>query len=218
MFNMMISNLKYFFMEKSREKKYQQFICLTKPSTASTILDIGIADKEYSPYDNYLEKRYPYQSKITGLSICHLRQFPKSYPEIQVVVYNGGKFPFRDKEFSISFSNAVIEHVGNFEKQVLFIKEMKRVAHQFYFTTPAKEFPLEIHTNYPIIHWLSNKTFDSIITKLGKGWASGDYMNLLKKRDIEHLLKSAEVKKFKILTHKFCLFPLHYAVWGMGDD
>ena len=91
---------------------------------------------------------------------------------------------------------------------------MFRVGDVFYFTTPAKEFPLETHTNFPLIHWFSDKMFDKIITWLGKGWASGDYMNLLREKDIDNLMRESNVIEYKILTHRFGPFPLHYAVWG----
>jgi len=43
-------------------------------------------------------------------------------------------------------------------------------------------------------------------------------MNLLRKMDIKDLLKAANVKEFKILTHRVGPFPLHYAVWGRRED
>jgi len=76
-------------------------------------LDVGVADREYSPYDNYLEKTYLKLSKVTALSIQDLNEFPDRYPEVEIVTYAGGKFPFLDLQFSIVHSNAVIEHVGN---------------------------------------------------------------------------------------------------------
>lgn len=153
----MIKGVKNALMIKSREKKYQQFLSLTKPSNEARLLDVGVADQEYSPVDNYLEKKYPYPHNITALSICTLEEFQKRYPQIETVSYQGGKFPFRDKEFDIIFSNAVIEHVGSFQQQLLFLKEISRVGYQFFFTTPAREFPIEMHTNYPFIHWFSKK-------------------------------------------------------------
>ena len=213
----MIKGIKHALMIKSREKKYQQFLSLTKPSNEARLLDVGVADQEYSPVDNYLEKKYPYSHNITALSISTLEEFRKRYPQVETVSYQGGKFPFRDKEFDIIFSNAVIEHVGSFQQQLLFLKEIGRVGYQFFFTTPAREFPIEMHTNYPFIHWFSKKKFNMIVSLLGKEWASGDYMNLLKKKNIENLLRSANIITFKILIHKMGPFPLHYTVWGRSE-
>lgn len=201
-------------MAKSRERKYRQLISLTKPSKDSTILDVGVADKEYSPFDNYFEKRYPYPDRITALSIHPLEEFSKRYRSIKAISYSGGEFPFEDKQFSLVVSNAVIEHVGGFRAQVLFIKELQRVGNQFFFTTPAKEFPIEIHTNLPFIHWLSEKKFDKVLKWLRKGWCSGDYMNLLTKKQIKYCMNVAEIQKFQILTHRIAFIPVHYAVWG----
>lgn len=209
-----MSHLKYGLMERSRKAKLQQFFSMTQPSRHSTILDVGAAETEYSPFDNYLEKKYPYPSKVTALSIHLLQAFKKRYPEIRAVTYRGTVFPFKDKSFSIVFSNAVIEHVGRFQEQLQLINEMHRVGEQFYFTTPAREFPLEIHTNYPLIHWLPKKAFDRIVKLSGKGWAAGDYMNLLTRADLENLMQSSDVNRFLIMTHKFGPFPIHYAVWG----
>lgn len=133
---------------------------------------------------------------------------------MKAITYQGGRFPFNDREFSIIFSNAVIEHVGGFQQRLSFIKEMKRVGRQFYFLTPAREFPIEMHTNYPLIHWLPKTIFDKIVILMGKSWASGDYMNLLKKKELVALLKASDVREFKIFTHRIGLFPAHYAVWG----
>jgi SAM-dependent methyltransferase len=165
----MLKKSKYRLMKMSRQKKYKDFLRLARLNPKSTILDVGVADKEFSPYDNYLEKSYPYPYQITALSIQDIDEFAKRYPKIRVVKYTGGRFPFSDKEFSVVHSNAVVEHVGDSEKQMEFITEMARCGQHFYFSTPAKEFLFEIHTNYPFIHWFPKPFFDFWIIKLGKG-------------------------------------------------
>ena len=174
----MIRKTKQTLMERSREKKLKEVLSLIGSFEDPSILDVGPADEEYSPLDNYFEKKYPNQGHITVLSLRPLRKFPKRYPEIKAVSYKGGRFPFVSKQFSIAISNAVIEHVGGYEAQLTFVNEMIRVGQQIYFTTPAKEFPIEIHTNLPIIHWLPKHMFDWIVSLIGKGWAAGNYMNL----------------------------------------
>ena len=210
----MIRETKHIFMEKSREKKLKEVLSLIGSFEDLSILDVGPADEEYSPLDNYFEKKYPHQGDITVLSLHPLRDFSKRYPEIKSVSYKGGRFPFDSKQFSIAISNAVIEHVGDYEAQLTFVNEMIRVGQQIYFTTPAREFPIEIHTNLPIIHWLPKHMFDWIVPLIGKGWAAGNYMNLLSKGGLEKLLMASDISDYKITIHRFGPLPLHYAVWG----
>ena len=210
----MIRKTKLILMQRSREKKLKEILSLLRSFEDPSILDVGPADKEYSPLDNYFEKKYPHQGKITVLSLYPLRKFPERYPEIKTVSYTGGRFPFESKQFSIAISNAVIEHVGDYEAQLTFVNELIRVGQQIYFTTPAKEFPIEIHTNLPIVHWLPKPMLDLIVTLIGKGWAAGNYMNLLNIGRLEKLLMASDISDYKINIHKFGPFSLHYAVWG----
>lgn len=201
-------------MSKSRLKKFQTFLELANPNENSKILDVGAADREYSPVDNYLEKKYSYPENITALSIYPLVEFEIKYPKVKVVTFSGGRFPFHDKEFSIAYSNAVLEHVGGWEQQLLFIQEMSRVANAFYLTTPAKEFPIEQHTNFPFIHWLPKRYYNSAVDCLGKGWAAGDYLNLLNYARLNSLLQEAGLKNYSIHIQRICFFPLHYTVFS----
>ena len=201
-------------MAKSRGKKYRDFIEFTSLSSESTILDVGVANKEFSPVDNYLEKFYPNLSQITALSIQSLNEFKKQYPGIKTVLYSGGRFPFLDKEFSVVHANAVIEHVGNNDYQLEFINEMARCGQQLFFSTPAKEFLFETHTNYPFVHWLPKKLFDFFLTKTGKSWASRDYMSLLTKKSLHLLMQKAAVKSYQILTYKISFLPFQHIVYG----
>lgn len=180
----------------------------------STILDVGVADREYSPQDNFLEKNYPFPSNITALSVQELKEFPERYPEIKTRFYSGGAFPFNDKQFTAVHSNAVVEHVGGNDKQIEFVKELVRCGEKFFFTTPAKEFPVEIHTNMIFLHWLPKKFFDKILGKTGKGWATGNYMNLLTKSALRLLMDQVNVTDYRIITYRLLGFPYQYVVYG----
>lgn len=201
-------------MSRSRTEKLDLFLNCVCNSKQNTILDVGAADIEYSPFDNFLEKHYPHPEKITALSIYPLTHFSQRYPDVSTVVFQGGKFPFEDNAFDVVHSNAVIEHVGGKDKQVEFVKELARVGNRFFFTTPSRYFPFETHTNVPFFHYLPKRNFDCFLRVIGKEWATGDYMNLLSKYDLENILLLAGVRKFKIITKRMLGLPLHYFVIG----
>lgn len=70
------------------------------------------------------------------------------------VVADGRNLPFADREFDIAFSNSVIEHVGTWEDQQAFAREIRRVAKYYFVQTPNKQFPFEMHLRTPLIHYL----------------------------------------------------------------
>ena len=130
----------------NRIRKFNFFMAEFKPRITDKVLDVGANDIEYFPNDNILEKLYKTPANITVLGLHPYHELSKHYPEINCVTYDGGIFPFEEKSFDICWCNAVLEHVGNFEKQVTFIKEIKRTAQKAFITTPNRFFPIEVHT------------------------------------------------------------------------
>lgn len=198
--------------KNNRQRKYKLFIEKINPSEKDLILDIGFANLEYSPVDNYLEKNYPYPSNITALGVVEADIFKKNYPLVKVVIYDGSKFPFDDNSFDIAWSNAVIEHVGNEEKQVFFLKELARTCKKFYITTPNRLFPFELHTRLPFLHWLPKKIFDKILVSTSKKWAAGDYMHLLTYRKIKTLLRKAGINDYEIHRNRLFGFTIDFSI------
>lgn len=60
---------------------------------------------------------------------------------------------FPDKYFDIVFSNSVIEHVGNLDRQKQMAKEVIRVGKSYFIQTPNYWFPLELHSLVPGFHF-----------------------------------------------------------------
>jgi len=193
-------------IEKSRKRKYNQFLRFCQPDGNSSVLDVGASNKEYRSSDNNLEKNYKYKHNITALGVGNLEDFARRYPEIRVVTYKGAKFPFEDRSFDFVWSNAVIEHVGGKDRQEIFISEMLRVTRKkLMFTTPSRRFPFELHTRLPLVHWLPKKASDWIYIHVGKRFASGDYMNLPFRKDLTALLEKVKAKHwfdYKIVDNK----------------
>lgn len=197
---------------KNRRGKYDYFIKVMNPGINSTILDVGFTGEEQYGSPNALEKFYPCQQNITALGIADSKEFSKRYPEVKVVLYDGNTFPFGSKEFDFIWSNAVLEHVGGYEKQKYFLSEVLRTGKRIYITTPNRFFPIEVHTRLPLLQFLPKKIFDKLLKILNKGWAAGDYMNLLSVWDIKKMLKELGVVDYKIKRNRFFLFTMDFII------
>lgn len=208
----------YKFSRANRARKFELFKHLVKPTKDSAILDVGFDDEEYSGTDNYLEKHYPWPEQITALSDQEPIKFKQRYPHIKALSYDGKTFPFKDKEFDIGWSNAVIEHVGDYDRQLQFLSEMKRSCRQVYLTTPNRWFPVEVHTRLPLLHFLPKKYFDKILNLIGIKWAAGDYVYLLSYRKLKELLAAADIKNYKIIKNKLAGFNLDFVIYFNTDD
>ena len=196
----------------NRRRKWKIFLEIIKPTLKLRILDVGFTENEYSETDNFLEKNYPYPQNITALGVDTPHKFLERYPQVRVVKYNGAEFPFDDREFDVCWSNAVIEHVGDKDRQVVFLKEIKRVAKVAFITTPNKHFPIEVHTRIPLLNFLPKRLFDKFLVLVGKKWATGNYMNLLSLNDIQNLLVSARISDYKIIKNRLLFFTLNYII------
>lgn len=196
----------------NRRRKWKIFNEIIKTTPETTILDVGFSDQEYSETDNFLEKNYSFQNKITALGIEEPNQFKKRYPLVRGIRYEGNNFPFPDKSFDVGWSNAVIEHVGDINSQVLFIKEINRTCKQVFLTTPNRFFPIEVHTRIFLLHYLPKTIFDKILKMLKKHWASGNYMNLLSLNEIKGLMSLAGIKDYQIIKNRLFGFTLDFII------
>jgi len=198
--------------KKNRVHKFQFFMDRFNPGIEDKILDIGANDIEYSENDNMLEKLYPYKKNILVLGLHKYEEFSKRYKDIRTVTYDGNIFPFEDKSFDFGWSNAVLEHVGDVDRQVLFIKEMVRTCKRVFLTTPNRFFPVEVHTRIPLLHYLPKRIFDRILVAIGQKWASGDYMYLLSRKKLVGILEEAGVKSYTIKSNRFMCFVMDFMV------
>lgn len=71
-----------------------------------------------------------------------------------------------DKSFDVVFSNSVIEHVGDAEKQAAFAREVQRLGQAYWVQTPSDRFPIEAHTGVPF-YW---RLPSGMRRRLNEGW------------------------------------------------
>jgi SAM-dependent methyltransferase len=109
---------------------------------------------------------------------------------------DGTNLPFSDKSFDLVLSNAVIEHVGDFERQHKFIEEHLRVGRFFILTTPNRLFPIESHTQVIFKH-------------MKKTWTHPSFTRLLSKADLKELLPPSALIKGNNLSPTFIAFSKH---------
>jgi SAM-dependent methyltransferase len=196
----------------NRERKWNLFIDQVQPTVDMTILDVGFTDKEFSPLDNFIEKNYPFPRQITALGVGSTESFSRRYSQVKTVSYDGGRFPFADKVFDVCWSNAVLEHVGDFGKQLEFLKEVLRVSRRAFITTPNRLFPIEIHTRTPLLHLLPKPTFDQFLRFTGKSWAAGDYMHLLSEGALRELLARSGADRYRLFKNRLGGFTLDFVL------
>jgi SAM-dependent methyltransferase len=205
-------SIAYKISEYNRKRKWRTFLEVIKPVPQMQVLDVGYSDQELAETDNFIEKHYPYPEMLTALGTESPVNFKSRYPTVKCVQYNGGAFPFANASFDVCWSNAVIEHVGERNEQLLFLREICRVARRAFITTPNRYFPVEVHTRTPLLHLLPRPWFERYLRLVGKEWATGNYMNLLSLGEIKALLSEAGVSEYTIIKNRLLGFVLDFIV------
>ncbi len=140
----------------ARDRILHDFYERMRPTPSDTILDVGVSDV-INDGANVLERRYTHHDKITACGLGAGLEFKKAFPLIDYVQINrNSRLPFGDNQFDIVASNAVLEHVGSFESQLSFVRELCRVGHRVFISVPNRFFPIEHHTALPIVHYWDN--------------------------------------------------------------
>jgi hypothetical protein len=176
---------------KLRGQKVYMFLRLAGDSSAGdTLLDVGggagIDGEFLSLYSSFS------QIVLANLNTCKLR---KSGNICTWGVQADGRFlPFKSKSIDWVFSNAVIEHVGDWARQKQFANEIRRVAAKGYFVaTPNKYFPIEPHTLLPFYQFLPPKLQRRLV-RLSPGYMREPLeINLLSGRDLRCLFPEARI-------------------------
>jgi SAM-dependent methyltransferase len=138
---------------KARRAMFKLFINQIQPNSHSKIIDIGVSGEE-NDGANFLEQNYQWPSQITCAGIGDGLSLKSAHPEVSFINIEPNKpLPFPDNYFDISYSNAVIEHVGGPKERAFFISEHLRVAKQVFLTFPNRWFPVEHHTSLPLLHF-----------------------------------------------------------------
>lgn len=202
-------------MQKSRFKKLDHFYSLCDKQ--SFVLDVGVSKNKYADSTNLFLKNFKLtDTQYTGLAVQKMDGIRKKYPEKKFVEYLGGVFPFDDEEFDWVFSNAVIEHVGNREDQLLFLNEMLRVGKNVFFTTPNRWFPIESHTNTFIRHWFNESFYKWC--KLNRPKWNIDNLLLFGRKDLILIIEKSNAQRYKIKSNRIIGWPMTFTIVCSKDN
>lgn len=132
-----------------REKRIKLFLSTILPQADEQLLDVGGVPESWTARPQPV-------AKIKCINVLQLEWNPDSFPQhqIELEVGDGCRLQEKDQTYPIVFSNSVIEHVGDFQDQERFAKEVRRVGVKLWIQTPAYECPLEPHFMLPFVHWL----------------------------------------------------------------
>ena len=169
---------------RSRRRKLDLLLRELRPTAATTVLDVGADEVGFGGHGgqsgcathNFFEEMYPWRERVTALGLHDGTGLRAHYPDIRYVQGDACALPFADCAFDIVFSNAVIEHVGDRERQRLFVGEALRVGRRVFLTTPNRWFPLEVHTRLPLVHWLPDPLAHRAYDLAGMAWAKENHL------------------------------------------
>ena len=125
------------------------------------VLDVGAEINPNGERGLQLIDSYPWKRNITAVNLLpeHIRLIKQYYPEINAVVADACELPWPDKYFDIVYSNAVIEHLGDFERQKKMAAEIMRVGKRWFVATPNRWYPFEVHLRLPFVTWLPGNAY-----------------------------------------------------------
>lgn len=188
----------------ARNEFFRMFLVNTGYSKDKTIIDIGTTPSLSKETNIFLEniKDNP---NVSCLSNQDCRILKKKYKNIKNILVGDGKNTMlNDNSFAIAHSNATIEHVGSFENQVSFVREMLRISKESVFIqTPNRFYPIDFHTILPFIHWFPKKIHRKILKFLKMDFYSKEEnLNLLTTKELKKICEILNIKKYKILKYK----------------
>jgi hypothetical protein len=149
------------------------------------------------------------------LTILNTEPDEATFPSVTSIVGDARNMrEFKDQQFEVVFSNAVIEHVGNYEQQRQMADEVRRVGKRYIVQTPNRHFPIEPHVLIPFFQFfpLPLKVFTATHTP-NWGWKASHIeelstIRLMSKKELKSVFPDARVYKenFLGLTKSFILY------------
>jgi hypothetical protein len=176
----------------ARRRMFDRFLAVTAIRPEETLLDVGATSDRTYEGSNYLEAWYPHKGRITAAGLDDAAFLEQLHPGLTFRRIEAGPLPFADRSFDVVHSSAVLEHVGSAWRQQEFLGELARVARRVVFvTTPNRWFPIEVHTQFPLLHWLPKPAFRRLLAGTRHGFfAREENLNLLGRGELARMARA----------------------------
>ena len=205
-----------------RRKRFQLFLdLLERVPRPLKILDIGGTEHFWH------QMQFADQAGVEIVVLNHdageLAEMtsPSGKTVFQRVIGDACAMPeFADNEFDVIFSNSVLEHVGDFDRQKMMMEEVRRVATRYFVQTPNYYFPIEPHFLVPGFQFLPVTARAFLLQKCNLGWTErvADHekatqvvlsVRLLSKKELVSLCPGAE-----LYSERVCGVPKSFVAYG----
>lgn len=209
---------------RCRKKRFRVFERFFRATLLSEALSSGkrvkLLDAGGTPgFWKCMDFRYINAVSITTLNIKKYEPATTQHNVRSVVGDATDLREYADGQFDLVFSNSVIEHVGDFEKQREMAREMMRVGKHGYLQTPNKYFILEPHFLIPFFQFFPLRLKAFLIRRFQLGVvrkAKDDKealeiaasVRLLTRKELSRLFPGVEIRREKIgfITKSFYLY------------
>lgn len=182
-----------------RRRRMALFSKAFRPTSKTRIIDVG----------GY-EGNWLLISETPSVLLVNLEDERWTKGRFEKVQGDARALAYEDNSFDIAFSNSVIEHVGTWEDQQAFAREIRRAAPSYYVQTPYRHFPVEVHTLTPFVQYLPPAWAKRLLRWVTVwGWITRptpsyvadfvDHTRLLTMRDMRALFPDARIVRERFL-------------------
>jgi hypothetical protein len=202
-----------------RRRIYSHYRSVIDIADDDTLLDVGATADDGYDHSNYVLAWTDNPSRMTACGVDPAESLEKRFPGLKYVKGDGCDLPFADNSFDHVHSSAVLEHVGDFSRQVALIRECARVARKsIYLTTPDPRFLIEFHTALPLVHWLPKPLFRNILTMLNKDFfADESHLNLMRPAELRAAARAAVEQSHKVTSLRLLAWPANQVCYANFD-
>lgn len=137
-------------------------------------------------------------------------KFRQELPNIELIEFDGEHYLVFEKKFDFAFCNAVIEHIGEYTRQLKWMSEIKKITKLLFITTPNRWLPFETHSMTFFFHWFPSGIRNYIYRKIGKGHFANNYMWLLGERDFKRIIEEAGFEIVSFHKNKFICLTIDF--------